>query len=493
MKIKLFLLSLVVFMFSFTDTYAIGSAAKRFNFDIKIAGQYLKRGDFSGCRTRLDKAMVSYSKLDAEDKANVLVRKNKKLMDNMNKTLKTKGFPAKDLSKKAAKSIRRNSSPKTISSTKSGGTSSVAPKKVRISIDRYARCIKNIERYYKEKWLSSALTELSKAEKVYAKIPEQYHNVGSLPENKRKFDDYNKKIKEIEAAENKVRADRTRERETGYAFNAEIQDIEGFLARLKEGKDKSFSGFLDNLSGLVEIFDSKSIKADAFLKKYRTRLEEGKVGNRRSLTGSEIIDIITNRVKYRNVMINMAIDRELNYVIGVQKDAVNDLTTKRMCSSYMLKKLKVADYKMAYDNVKKVIDYCKKTNVPLPKKRFDLINSYKPKLLGLINSAAKKVSFNKSVYSYTNASMKKSAAKAGSVTGLDLIYVGLESGVTWKIHKNAYGIPLYKTAVGAALYHKKGDNYYRAKVAVIRREYNGNGYDPVSSVSLKPKFKIYKK
>jgi len=484
---------MVVFMFSFSDSYAISSAAKRFNFDVKIAGQYMKRGDFSGCRAKINRAMTSYNKLDAGDRANILVSKNKKLMDKMNKTLIDKGFPVKNESKKAVKTINRSTKSGSRSSGGSVGKSSAAPKKVRVSIDRYARCIKNIERYYNEKWLSSALTELAKAEKVYAKIPEQYHNSGSLPENKKKFDDYYTKIKEIEAAQNKLRAERTKERETGYAFNAEISDIESFLMRLKEGKDNSFDGFLDNISGLVKVFDSQSVKADAFLKKYKSRLEAGKVGRRTSLTGPEIIDIITNRVKYRDAMINKAIDGELNYVISVQKNAVKDLTTKRMCSSYMLKKLKVADYKMAYDNVKKVIEYCKKTNVPLPKKRFDLIDSYKPKLLGLINSAAKKASFNKSVYSSTNASMKKSAVKAGAITGLDLIYVGLESGASWKIHKNAYGIPLYKTAVGAALYHKKGDNYYRAKVAVMRREYNGNGYDPVSSVSLKPKFKIYKK
>lgn len=501
MKIKILLLSVIVLLLSITDTFAIGTKAKQFNQQVKIAGYYIKRGDFMGCREKLNRAQGIYDKLDAEDKANKLVVKSKKLFDQMSSKLDAKGFPAKQVSKSAKTNLKRSKSGVTKKkitkgkSFKSKGVSSTGnavPRKVKISIDRYDKYIKNIIRCYNEKWISTAVRDIKRAEKEYAKIPSAYHNVGSLAENKKKFDDYSVKINKISDANKKARAEYDKNMNERFSFDSDVSKLENFLGFLNSGKKNKNDISLGSL-GYLKGFDANSKQADEFLKKYKTRLESGKASKRTPFSSAEIIDLINNKIKYRNTIINNAISRELESVTNTQMNIVEDLTKNRRCSNYVMKKLKVADYKTGYEKVNEVTKYCKSFNIPLPKKRFDVIDSYKPKIQSLIKSAAAKGVFNKSKYPTTDSYMKKAAIKSGNLTNLDLVYVGMKKGASWKIHKNALGIPLYKTAPGMALYHKKGDNFYRGRPAVIKRVYNGNGYEPVSAVTLKPKFYVYKK
>lgn len=500
MRIKLLFLSLVMLSLSFADILAIGTKARQFTHQVKIAGNYMKRGDFSGCREKLNRAQGIYDKLDDEDKANKLVVKSKKLFDEMSSTLDKKGFPAKaisKLSKSKLKKPRLGSARKKFTKGKSFKAKGVSagnavPRKVRLSIDRFDKCLKNIERYYKEKWLSTAVKEVAKAEKVYAKIPSQYHGIGTLPANKKKFDDYSAKIGGMSKANNEARAAHQKSLDSRIAFNSDVSDLERFFMLLKEGKDKSFKGFVGNLT-FMKGYASTAKKVDNFYATHKERLESGKAGTRTSFSAAEIIDFVKNKDKYKNAIIKIAIDATMESVIQSQKNFVSDLTNKGMCSNYVTKRLVNPDYKTSFEHVREIIKFCNDYNTPLPKKEMDIVDSYKPKILALIKSTAAKNSFNKSKYPTTDSYMKKAAIKTGNYTNLDLVYVGMQKGASWKIHKNALGIPLYKTAPGMALYHKKGDNFYRGRPATIKRVYNGSGYEPISSVGLKPKFYVYKK
>lgn len=445
------------------------------------AEKYLKRRDVKTAKARLSSALDVYGELpdSYKEKEDVIAAKSK-----YETLVNEVGAPEQ-------KKTTDPGSTTADSSAETFGLERGELTKAKNSASRFKKNLNSMVFYHEKGDYKTAYPLVAKGNKEYNKIPESYRVEPGLVVDKKLFDEISELATNFYVADGKAREQRQMEFEIRSGFDSSMRKLGSFLPYLKEGKEKTFDGYLYELERFLLNYQAGSEHAEKLLERYETHLGDDGVIKSEGYTNAEIIDLIKNRDAYRNAVVKKAIEKDLTSVIKSQDKILKDLDERRLAYNVDLVKLEEKDYKMSLNGVVKIIEVSESLGLPLPEERFKEINAYKGKIIEHLEKAADKGEFDKSEYSETSKDMKLSAEKIGKERGYKLIYAGVNEDEKWIIVKNALGVPTHKMINGKALYHKEGEDFYRAMDATFNAQFNGVGYEPVSWVRLESKITIY--
>lgn len=358
--------------------------------------------------------------------------------------------------------------------------------------DRLEKTLNEGKRFYDEEKHNIAVTRLERCEYLYSKIPEAYRANQQVTDNYKLCTKLYKESSE-KVAQNTERIEKKTEMLLlGSSFDSRVRKISGLLTRLNDGKNNTTSYTLSDLESLIKWYPELAEFENECNDKYKEIFEVSSDREYEGFTSADIADLLKNKEKYRNSLIEVTAKKALKHLAKRQEMAVTELKTKRQASGTDLDLLSANDYKMHFYEVKRAVKLYEWAKMSMPQAEFKEIDSYQNKIKTALNDVKNDEKFNKKEFSYTTKAMKKAGEAYAKSLGMELIYVGMPDD-SWNINKNDLGIPLSKYAYGKGLYHKKGEDFYRAYNVTIAKSYNGGGYDPVSSVKISGVATIYKK
>ncbi|WNO07629.1 hypothetical protein [Teredinibacter sp. KSP-S5-2] len=447
------------------------------------AEKYLKRRDVKTAKARLSSALDVYGELPESYKVKEEVVAAKSKYETL---INEVGAPEE-------KKTTESGSTTADSSTETYGLDRAELTKAKNSASRFKKNLNSMVFYHEKKNYKTAYPLVAKGNKEYNKIPEAYRVEPGLVADKKLFDEISELATNFYIADGKAREKSQMEFELRSGFDSSIRKLGSFLPYLKDGKEQTFDGYLYELERFLLNYEAGSEHAVKLLEKYEEHLGDEGIIKAEGYSNAEIIDLIKNRDVYRNAAVKKAIEKDLASVIKSQEKILKDLDERRIAFNVDLVKLEEKDYKMSLNGVKDIIEVSETLGIPLPEETFKELNAYKGKIIAHLEEAADKGEFDESEYSETSKDMKLSAEKIGKERGYALIYAGVNEDEKWTIVKNALGIPTHKFIRGKALYHKEGEDFYRAMDATFNAQFNGTGYEPVSWVRLESRITIYER
>lgn len=356
---------------------------------------------------------------------------------------------------------------------------------------KFEKIIKEGKAFYDLENYYTAVKKLSKCKKLYSNIKDVYKTDAEVDKA------YKLCVKMCDKAESFIKEDGekiavlNKSLNTKRKFAREILYISGVLEKLRLGKNNTADTSVLLMDGFKNGYDLLLHYEKKFNLEYKQIFEANPNRQFGNFKTSEIYDLIKNRDFYRKNLILTTAKKDLDKLISSCEITLTNIKNKRFIKDSDFVFLKSKDYKRNFKVVNKVIELCNWAGIEHPDKEFAVIDSYKDKLNKAIDEVKDNETFNRADYPYFTNAMEKSADVFAKETGLCLLYVGMKENNTWTIKKNDFGIPLWKEAKGRGLYHKNEDNFYRSYEITFIKEFNGNGYEPVSAATVNRAFIIY--
>lgn len=446
------------------------------------AQKYLDRKDTKNCNLFLEKADKLYLQIPDEHKTDDKVAK---AFADYN-AIKEKSGHSGNSNKADVASVA------SVDDAETYGLDKKQLRKAKQYEGRFSKKMAEAQRFFDEKKMYICEKRLIDANKLYLKIPAAYQNAPLVVETKKKYDEMEAVVsKSISAHKAGIEA-KNQLLMASSGFGSEVRDLSGLLGYLDKGKNKKTNLSLNDLERFQKNFGYLDTFYDSMNGKYNNVLKERPEAEYEGYTVKEIYSLLENRIAYRDTLVKITVSNNLDAIIkGLQKN--NDrILNQSVLTDGQMDDLFKDDYLSIFPSVNASKALCKWVGAPEPTEQINAIAAFQQKQKDSIKNVRKKLKFKKSDYSYNTSAMKKVAKANAERRNMKLIHIGIPSD-SFHIVKNALGIPLYKTANGRGLYHVDGEDFYRGYDITVKKVYNGNGYDPVSSVKTAYTMTIYKK
>lgn len=448
---------------------------------VNEAQKYLSRRDTKNCKRFLEKAAAIYADIPESHKSAPEVTTAHATYEELIKETGAKVTVAK----KAGSDASAQGSNETY------GLSSKDLKKAKRYAERFAGKVSEARRFFGEKDYRVCQRPLDQAKKLYAKINPAYINHPSVVENKKEFDEMfsvaNKQVADRKAAierDNKLTMDRLN-------FSTDLRSLEYYINQLHKAKVGKSSLRIDQLTSFKEGFSVLDGFHQDCLGKFKDFIQNKPETKFDDLVVKEIVDLVENRVKYRNELVKATVALELNAILENLTHANTKLRENGVIHESDMASMFKSDYLGQWE----VIDQCKAMykwiNIPFPDDMIAQIAAFQKKQQDALEAAKDEREFDESVFPYQTSAMERAAEKNAKQRKMELIYVGLRDD-SWNVQKNGLGVPLYKIANGRGVYHVDGEDFYRGYNVRVKRVFNGSGYEP-PTVAADYYIKIYKK
>lgn len=359
--------------------------------------------------------------------------------------------------------------------------------------------IDEIQKYLDMDSLVSARKNVENAERYFQKLTPDFQNSPDALVMKKRLNDMDKvvaqKEKDLEASianTNAILEEKGRYGsiirpylEVYYILDAgKVKDVSRYSLRDIEKIENQLQAFKDFEPKLRESIPTVIAQSPGHT--YEGASVEG------------VLDAFKNADAYRADFIKAVHAQSLDKLIEDMSDRAASYKAGKIIGDSMMEELYGERAKRNFNLFDDIEQSSKATGFPLPQDKVKKLVDFKPMMRSSLESVAEKNSWKaekKSKYSYRSGRLEDVLENEieKDKKGMELVEYGTLPEIDWMIKKNALGIPLYKTSNSYALLKKKGEPFYRCYHFTFVSNYNGGGYEPISSVSIQDYSVPYKK
>jgi hypothetical protein len=344
-----------------------------------------------------------------------------------------------------------------------------------------------IQTYLDRDNLVSARRDLESALRYYEKLSDDFKQSDEGVALTSEIDALGKKLVEAEAASQAESDNKSAILDAKVSYGTAIRPYLSSFHMMWSGQNNDRGTYgLDNVATLIESYSEMDAFEAQFKEKFAVLIEQEPTYTYEGFSVADVLAFLKDKKTYRDTFVTMVCGAMLDEFAASMEEVYTQLEEQGYFNATWMDDLYGDLANEEFESIKRITPYYGQIGQTAPQEKLDAIAAYKPKMRALLEKTAKKGSFDKSTYSYCSSEHKKVAENYGKEynRNMSLVKVAQTSKDEWDINKNSLGIPLGRTGHGFVVYEVDGEPFKRGYKASFYSEYNGNGYEPISSIDL---------
>lgn len=346
--------------------------------------------------------------------------------------------------------------------------------------------IQEIKKYLDMNSLASAERNVKQAEIYIGKISDGFMAGPEGIALRSKLDDITKLVGDRVSGAQAASANADAILQEKINYGPSVRKYANTYYLLNAGKNKSagdYSYGFDHIETLKNGLPEFLAYESEFRKNFPNLIQGAPDYNYDGIVAGNVLDLIKNAKEYQANFTEVVGNRLLDNTFDQCDDIVSEFTAHNMIPSPWLDDLYGSKTTNDYlDMDKKLKPSYDAVSRPLPMDRLQKLATYKPKIRKMVESAAKKLSWDGKTYKVQNGDMENVAEHYAEKKGWKLVEYGSTDEVYLK--KNGLGIPLHKQYRGMIVVRTGQEPFNRAYHVDFYDHFDGNGYPGISELQF---------
>ncbi len=335
--------------------------------------------------------------------------------------------------------------------------------------------------------LTSAKKGIKQAEKYIGKISSGFMAGAEGTALRKELDLLKKKVADMSAGAATASANANALLQEKINYGSSVKKHATAYYLLNAGKEKSAGNYaydLDDIETLKNELPEFLAYENEFKKSFPNLIQSTPDYEYEGIQVGNLLDLFPNASAYQANFTDVVGNRLLDNLFAQTENIVSELDAHNMIPSawlddHLYGSTPTNDY---FDIDKTLKPYYDAVSRPLPNDRLQKLATFKPKIMKMLESIAKKLSWDSKSYSVQNSDMKKIAQLTAKKKGWKLVEYG--STDTAVLTKNALGVPLHKAYKGMIVVQANKEPFNRAYHVVFYDHFDGTGYPGVSELEF---------
>jgi len=351
-------------------------------------------------------------------------------------------------------------------------------------IESFTKKINETQQFLDNEAIGSAITANERATKFYGDISASGQARPEVVDLKKKYD---AQVVIIEKARQSAVAEGEQDAKitTAKLDWTSYVDRNGWVSDLSRGKEKDIGNLtLSELEKLKSEWPEIEKAVVEFHERFDILLAKEPTHHTRGTTVGDVAEIIENRIAYRNQLVDLVCRNHLMNFKNKTAEVLAQVNTDGIVMDHWVNDLYGAEAQATPSNVASVQPLYQWIGQSVPAEALKGADDYKPGLRKAIEKKAAATTVGADKFTQQQDGMKALINGMAERRNLTVLRFGATKSASWKVIKNALGIPLYRTMPGTVVFKKKGEPFARAYSVEFTSPYDGKKYTTISEGKL---------